>query len=308
MARHRLRVIFAGKATDEGAIDIADLAPALIALGELFEAAHHCLNGRQGEPRVRISAASKSRSFEVDLFLQEDILDVLRTTMGFSLLLTPQEVMQSVAGLIAMLKAGWRLGVMTKEGLLGLLSGGEKDGLTRYEINIFSKNKTEIMNVYGDQVVRGSLEKTFNVLDRDDFDSVTLLPAGEEPLRVEKADLPALQAGAIENQEMTPSWVDIELEVRKAAFEPDLAWDFKQGSTNYPAHIEDKNFLERVATRAVGARRGDIYKVRMRVESRITKERKLRMTYFIEKVLRILPYSRGALPFNNLKGAEGAEE
>ena len=72
-------VSYDGDALTEGAMDVRDLAPALIALGQSFERANALLNGDKASVSLRIRATQPG-SFEIVLILQqllENASDVL---------------------------------------------------------------------------------------------------------------------------------------------------------------------------------------------------------------------------------------
>ena len=61
-----LSLSFEGDALNDGVIDVRDLAPSLIALGEVFTQANDLLNERQASIQLGIRATQRG-SFEVQL-------------------------------------------------------------------------------------------------------------------------------------------------------------------------------------------------------------------------------------------------
>jgi hypothetical protein len=74
------RIGFDGPSVENGEIDVADLAPALLALGELFSAANQALNKDRAEAKLRIRASEKG-SFvallSLDVSFVTDLLDMV---------------------------------------------------------------------------------------------------------------------------------------------------------------------------------------------------------------------------------------
>ena len=66
MSKARFSITYDGTALSSGAMDVQDLAPALLAVGQLFDAANFTLNGEQASIKVNV-AATGSGSFEVFL-------------------------------------------------------------------------------------------------------------------------------------------------------------------------------------------------------------------------------------------------
>lgn len=66
MSEARFSLIFRGLAVDNGEIDVHDLAPALLAVGDLLQAANQAINGEQaavgeGEAGGGVGAAAGTR-------------------------------------------------------------------------------------------------------------------------------------------------------------------------------------------------------------------------------------------------------
>ena len=62
-------IIYKGSDVAEGLMDVKDLAPALLALGNLCQATNRCLNGDEAKVDVLVRSDFKAGSFEVSLEL-----------------------------------------------------------------------------------------------------------------------------------------------------------------------------------------------------------------------------------------------
>ncbi|WP_061165200.1 hypothetical protein [Caballeronia temeraria] len=68
MSNHeRFNVVYDGPALAEHRMDVRDLAPALVAIADLFTAANKELNGDSADVRVEVKGSFKAGSFELDL-------------------------------------------------------------------------------------------------------------------------------------------------------------------------------------------------------------------------------------------------
>jgi hypothetical protein len=74
MNTEKLKLIFDGPAVDKGEIDVQDLAPALLALGELIETTNGAINGNRAKVSVCVRATAEG-SFEVELALVQSLLE-----------------------------------------------------------------------------------------------------------------------------------------------------------------------------------------------------------------------------------------
>ena len=72
-----------GPALDDGEIDVHDLAPALLAMGDLFQAANTAINGERAKASVKVRATSRG-SFEVDLTLIQTLKESVKTLFDFA--------------------------------------------------------------------------------------------------------------------------------------------------------------------------------------------------------------------------------
>jgi hypothetical protein len=77
------KVVFDGIALKNGEIDVRDLAPALLALGELVEAANTAINGQKAHTNVGVRATAQG-SFEVALVLSQSITEIVHSLLDFS--------------------------------------------------------------------------------------------------------------------------------------------------------------------------------------------------------------------------------
>ncbi len=78
------RIAFEGEPFAEGEIDVNDLAPALLALGDVIQAANRALNGDRADARLKIRATNEG-CFEaflsIDVSMVDAIKDILDTVV-----------------------------------------------------------------------------------------------------------------------------------------------------------------------------------------------------------------------------------
>ena len=80
MSSAAFSIAFEGEPFNDGEIDIRDLAPALLALGDVVQSANKALNGDRADARLKVRA-TKDSCFEAFLNLDvnwiTDMLDVV---------------------------------------------------------------------------------------------------------------------------------------------------------------------------------------------------------------------------------------
>lgn len=111
MSKARFQLAYDGPALRAGAMDVNELAPALLATADLFREANQQLNGEKAEVSIRVQSDFKRGSFEVFLIFDQNVLEAAKT------LLFPARVI-SAAGLLILL-----FGTdVTKKGAVGAIS------------------------------------------------------------------------------------------------------------------------------------------------------------------------------------------
>ena len=70
MSKTKFSIAYDGPALHDGAMDVRDLAPALLAVGQLFDAANNILNSDHTKVSVNVTATGDG-SFEVFLELAQ---------------------------------------------------------------------------------------------------------------------------------------------------------------------------------------------------------------------------------------------
>ena len=76
MSSSQFWVAFEGSAVEDGEMDVRDLAPALLALGDVIQAANRALNGSRAEANLRVRATKRVR-FEALLSIIRALGDML---------------------------------------------------------------------------------------------------------------------------------------------------------------------------------------------------------------------------------------
>lgn len=76
----RVSIAYDGEAVRDGSMDVQQLAPALLAVSDLFKAANKATNGEQAALSVRVQAEFGKGSFIIDLAVQLETVVVSTLT------------------------------------------------------------------------------------------------------------------------------------------------------------------------------------------------------------------------------------
>ena len=165
MSRARFSIAYAGPSLDDGVMDVRELAPALLAAGQLFNAANTALNGDRAEVRVNAVATGEG-SFEV-------VLDLSQTTIQHFVDLFSSREVVAAGVLIGLLVGSYEVG----KGIIWLtkrLKGRQPDEVT----NVATDSVR--LTIGGESV---ELSRTVWELFRDFPVRVSLRDLVEKPLR-----------------------------------------------------------------------------------------------------------------------------
>jgi len=254
------RVIFSGPATAGGQIDVRDLAPALLALGEIFTAANEELNGDKAKSAVKMRATSAG-SFDVLLNVWVELSDALKSLLDFAK--SEHDAIIAANDLVNFIgKVGGGL-----LALLLFLRGRKPDKVEKKEngsvVIIIGDARFEtnekVLKLAESLPVREGVEKFSEALEREGLEEVSIAQPEEEspPLKLTKNDIPALKLPDQEEEIIIKDIQGMVLQIVSLSFKPDNKWRFSDGENTFTATIEDEEFLKEVANNERAFAKGD---------------------------------------------------
>lgn len=289
----RFQVIYDGPALEDNRMDVRDLAPALLAIGEVLEQANYTLNGAAVPISVRVEASFKTGCFGIVF----EIGTLWQQIQGLFPPLSMETARQLLEDLGLLQKAGAAV-VSVGLGLVGFIRWLKGRKIKRVELldngNVRVVVDEEqlvlerrVLELYRNHQLRVALERAIvKPLEREGIVSfATGLPNGETQRFVEisRAESRFFMAPPAEEQQLSSEESERTLQLVSVTFKDDNKWRFTDGATSFHAAIEDIEFQESVL-RGRQFAAGDVLKVKLRVDQWMRGD-KLQSEYAVVKVL-----------------------
>ena len=281
-----LCVAYDGEALKDHRIDVRDLAPALLGIGQLFEEANRVVNGDRAAVSVRVKA-QKAGSFEIDL----DVFQTLAKQVEGFLIGAHVTAAANLAGILGF-ASGTVLGLFKLLKWLrnrkARLLAGSRPGTVVVEIDGDRIEVTEdVIKLSEDIAVRRAIKKMLEPLTREGIDTFEVRE-GAIPVEVIKRDELAffeIPPQATDAADILPDreWIQA-FSLVTITFKEDNKWRLSDGSTTIGASMGDADFLRRVDARTESFAKGDVLVCEMKA-SQVHRADGLHTEYEIKKVL-----------------------
>lgn len=265
------RVAYNGEGLRTGAMDVRELAPALLAVGDLLERSNHVLNGDRAKLSVMVRSDFEVGSFEIVFELAQSLATQTHMFISGEQLKSAKEIAEFVGLIVG--GGGGLYGLLE---LIKFLRGkSATEGTTlqngNIQIKIEGNNnhvevRPEVFQLANDQETRKAASAVMKPLTSHGIDRFEVRSEGHVTA-YGREDLPAFAPPRPVEQEITN--VDTEqtvaLEVIKPSFEDGLTWMFSDGSGGrVSATMKDDGFVDRIQRRELAFSKGTILRLVMR--------------------------------------------
>jgi hypothetical protein len=279
-------------------MDVYELAPALVAVGDLIRGANRFLNGNQAVVSIRVDSDFKRGSFDIQLLLDQQLLEAANQSLAFASLVDAGGLIHSLFGAVKehgdKVVEGVVLGLFT---IYKLLKGEKpKPGSIVIEdnhgtINIGNR-KVKVdargAQMYMNDAIRSDIDHVALSVAKAGIDKLEVVKEGKVLEEITKDDLPArvkdLEAAHELTEHVLTDTREALVKVVTANFEKGK-WKFSDGGSKFNATIADPVFQQKLDDRQEGFYKGDVLRVVIRTEQTEKADGKIQARYTIQEVL-----------------------
>lgn len=290
MSEDHFRIIYEGSAVDDGEMEIAQLAPSLLALGKLFETVDAAISGEAGRIRVKVRADVRRGSFDVGI-----AVDFIHSVKAW--LLSPDgTAVANLAGITGLTVTGAGVGLVQAVRWLKGRKVATKivleDGNVRIETpdGVSLMVSTPVARIIDDPATRQYLERFTEPLRAEGIDAIRSeggeqnSSIGEKIVAEEAPDFQATAGADPTSQARFPATYQI----KRLYFERGKKWRLSNGAQTILAEIEDESFWGRVERAEVAFSADDYLACEVRMDQWLGPAG-LRTEYIVEKVIQHIP-------------------
>lgn len=285
MAEHAFSVSYDGPAIASGRIPVRDLAPALLALGDLFVDASVITQPRRKPVSLNIQATQEG-SFIIQLVLEAESawgsIEELFTSTGAVTLLNLWGFILGANGLFAFTSWVKNRKIVSRENVAaGHVRITLEDGES-FEV------PAEVVGFFLNETMRAKARQVVAPLTNQGIDRIDFRSESQPDVTIKTTDVPAFDVPEVEDIPLSEKETDTIAAIASVAFTEGNKWRLTDGEHTFYAAIEDEGFLERINDGIEVFRKGDMLRCRMRV---VQTERAdgLHTEYHVTEVIQHLP-------------------
>lgn len=288
MSKADLQISYDGNALRDGTMDVRDLAPALLAIGQLFDAANYALNSERAKVSVHVKA-TKEGSFSIDFEVMQSLIDQATSLLSGNGIVAALNLKELLFG--ATISLIW---------IIKKLKGGKPDKIERlsgdmmrvtYGDDVFDV-PLKLLRLYQDLAVRNAVERVVKEpLEKDGIDSFKVIESEMTIIEVRASDIETFAKPEFEEKTILDDVRRSAFSIVSLAFKEDNKWRLHDGSNQISATINDPTFLQKVDQNEVSFSKGDVLVCQVRVKQSQT-ESGLKTEYIVEQVINHIPAPR----------------
>jgi len=251
----KFSVKYDGYALETNSMDVRDLGPALMSLGQVFDVANKILNGNNQSIKLHVKAYSPG-SFDISFILHivEELQDLLNSN-STNAIINLKELIVGVAG-----------GVGGLFWLIKKLKGKKPDKINHIDNNTieieFETIKytipTKLLRLYQDIEIRRATNQVLKPLEKDGINYFKINDEKDCGIEIEKDDLPYFICPDIKEEKIFEVDHKVAYSILSVSFKEDNKWRLFDGNNIVNVLIKDDDFLNKVENSEISFTKGDI--------------------------------------------------
>lgn len=280
MSKTDFKISYGGPAVENGTMDVSDLAPALLAVGEIFREINKELNGERAEVKTNVVAV-KEGCFDVilgvDQTLIQQAIDFLNSE-EVAAALKLKALLFGTGGLI------WFYKRLRGRDPKNVESLGKNKVRIVIDENDSIEISTNIRVLSQNPHIRQAIEKLISSpLKSEGIESFKISDQNNEET-IEKEEAPYFEYKILDGKTIHDNTIEKTFSIVALSFKPNNKWRLFDGENIFGALINDQKFLEEVATGEKRFAKDDILVCQFRMKQTI-EDSKLKTEYSVEKVI-----------------------
>jgi hypothetical protein len=285
MSKASFQVVYDGPALASHEMEVRDLAPALLAMGDLFEEAGATLNPGGSKISVKVNGSFKTGCFAIDLTINQSLYQQ-------AIELFTSDAAAAALNILAFVGFAGSAG----GGVFGLIKWLRGRRITNVEILDNGKVKVfcdsdlyeteqQVLDLFRNWKVRKAFEDVVRKpLQREGVDYFAIKLEGSKFASVSQSEAEYFVAPEQDEERLDSSERVASLQLVNVPFRDDNKWRFYDGAATFYAAMLDEAFLHRVEQGVERFGKGDILKVKLQEEKTLAGET-LKAVYSVIEVL-----------------------
>lgn len=292
----RTTIKYEGSSIVGKSMEIADLAPSLIALSELIFEANQQFNATRAHIKVRVNAEVQQNCFELYVDLAQSVWETFANFVADEKIRTAKEIAEWI-GIISGAVGASLYGLIKFLNKNPIKSISPIEGTDNIQINVVGNNNSivvskDVYNLYNNKSLRKKALSVLEPLKKEGYNEIIFHKEEEIYEKFYKSDVPENleDLPELQSQKRIISIIKTKVKIRKPAYEGKSKWTliYKKG---IEASIDDEAWLKLYQTNQVQAPPGSSLEVELE-EVFLVDEKDEQIeepTYRVLKVLRVCP-------------------
>jgi hypothetical protein len=255
------RITYDGPALTTHQMDVRELAPALLAAGDLLDAAVFSLNGNSIKAQTNVVGSFKTGCFAIDFALSADwLLKVRDIFAGES-----ATAIANATAILGLIGLSYHKGKPTVISALKWLKGRKILKVDQLETTAIIyvdddliEVETAVLQLLTDIMVRQALDNMLSPLDKEGIETFAAGTDSEIIEVITKEERAYFQTPAIEDILLIDEVRKMVFSIVSLAFKDDNKWRLYDGAATIHAVISAKEFLNRVDQNLETFAKGDV--------------------------------------------------